>query len=947
MADIIQLRGGTSTQATSVNPILAEREMGIETDTLMFKIGDGITAWNSLGYGGLIGADGNLYEFRFQIAETQPTTPTEREPVGWTVTPPEREADEKVWVTLAEISGSDNSLDSTWSTPSLWADTGFLPTFETVSGDATATIGSIRHTIYATATAVLTLPDETRDDTRVQIFNISSDDVVMIQGTGVTNYRLAPGLSVEYSWKESKWNLFSQAGGDVLGSLQVPQPKTWVEKWNDGGVDTTTKLNEWGPGLYHIVIESTGTGAGVWTCIMQIDDDTEEHNSNPYTNEGTANANLELFYNGSTTKNFEITAVSGAIVKTIRSITRWEDDPDNLPLQTIPADPSLIKDWVNKYDEPSGTDTTVMNAWGTGLYRISYWNSTLSYEASTFIRVRDISVVTWSDSSSGNASSNTHNKVRYDGAGVFDFQGADIKYFRSIDRWEDVAGADAQMSVPVDGWEKLSITAGASVVNSWGEGTYSAVLSSGVQRFTSNLVLSDITSQCLGTVCIDSQTPTTKMGIDYTPGTNSFNSRYTGYDIVELRKFNSLVNVLHSYHPDPRQVAQKDWVEVYNSPINSASNTTFKVTDGKYIVSSGPANDTITYETSISIDNTKTLCRCVHDASFNLEYTPSTGVWNTNISNVGIHFISKWQDSQASDSPRTALDDGFETVYENSASTSNSVAISSLSSWGPGVYCVEATLGSGGVVRSALISIPDITVDSAVDFYGTADLTYDASAQTISSDETAHYLIRIRKLTGKTVIAAQYNTVSLSDGENQIIKEVPTVADINVTLPASPSLGDLFEVYNGASIGTTYKVNITTDGSTLYRGLRIGAGKNLRMRYIDGWEYEDVVIDEYSGTASGTNVGSGTYRVTKWAGGRMEQEFYLDPSSAAATTPNLPESFDGTYYSNATVAQLSSNRTIAIDYATAPEKVAGYSTTGSIQAVDILLFLKGRWKTGV
>ena len=46
----IQLRRGTAAQWTSVNPVLASGEMGIETDTNKFKFGDGVTAWNNLDY---------------------------------------------------------------------------------------------------------------------------------------------------------------------------------------------------------------------------------------------------------------------------------------------------------------------------------------------------------------------------------------------------------------------------------------------------------------------------------------------------------------------------------------------------------------------------------------------------------------------------------------------------------------------------------------------------------------------------------------------------------------------------------------------------------------------------------------------------------------------------------------------------------------------------------
>lgn len=58
MAVQIQFRRGTASAWTSANPTLAEGEMGIETDTDQFKIGDGLTAWTSLAYGGIAGAAG-------------------------------------------------------------------------------------------------------------------------------------------------------------------------------------------------------------------------------------------------------------------------------------------------------------------------------------------------------------------------------------------------------------------------------------------------------------------------------------------------------------------------------------------------------------------------------------------------------------------------------------------------------------------------------------------------------------------------------------------------------------------------------------------------------------------------------------------------------------------------------------------------------------------------
>jgi hypothetical protein len=50
MAITIQLRGDTAANWVTANPILAERELAFETDTDLYKLGDGVTAWNDLPY---------------------------------------------------------------------------------------------------------------------------------------------------------------------------------------------------------------------------------------------------------------------------------------------------------------------------------------------------------------------------------------------------------------------------------------------------------------------------------------------------------------------------------------------------------------------------------------------------------------------------------------------------------------------------------------------------------------------------------------------------------------------------------------------------------------------------------------------------------------------------------------------------------------------------------
>ena len=54
----LQFRHDPAADWTSDNPTLAVSEMGVETDTSLFKLGDGSTPWDTLPYGGLAGPTG-------------------------------------------------------------------------------------------------------------------------------------------------------------------------------------------------------------------------------------------------------------------------------------------------------------------------------------------------------------------------------------------------------------------------------------------------------------------------------------------------------------------------------------------------------------------------------------------------------------------------------------------------------------------------------------------------------------------------------------------------------------------------------------------------------------------------------------------------------------------------------------------------------------------------
>ena len=56
MAVQIQLRNDVAANWTSTDPILAQAELGVESDTGKVKLGDGSSSWTELDYAPLTGA---------------------------------------------------------------------------------------------------------------------------------------------------------------------------------------------------------------------------------------------------------------------------------------------------------------------------------------------------------------------------------------------------------------------------------------------------------------------------------------------------------------------------------------------------------------------------------------------------------------------------------------------------------------------------------------------------------------------------------------------------------------------------------------------------------------------------------------------------------------------------------------------------------------------------
>ena len=79
-AEHIQLRIDTSVNFTAANPTLLSGEAGLESDTGRIKIGDGATAWTSLGY---FVEKGPVYLKSYTVAQAEAIQTTATRGMGW------------------------------------------------------------------------------------------------------------------------------------------------------------------------------------------------------------------------------------------------------------------------------------------------------------------------------------------------------------------------------------------------------------------------------------------------------------------------------------------------------------------------------------------------------------------------------------------------------------------------------------------------------------------------------------------------------------------------------------------------------------------------------------------------------------------------------------------------------------------------------------------------
>lgn len=210
----VQLRRGTTSEWSTANPTLASGEVGVDTSLTKFKVGNGSTAWNSLGYatltfqgayaGGttyypndIVTYNDSTYVCILQSTGNLPTNTT-----YWSVLA-SKGTDGEVTLSTAQtltnktISASNNTLTG----PDGSTQVGYLSAPQNSQSGSTYTLvlGDAGDHVYFTggSTATLTVPTNASvafpTGTTILVLNNNSG-ALTISGAGVT-FQLANGAT--------------------------------------------------------------------------------------------------------------------------------------------------------------------------------------------------------------------------------------------------------------------------------------------------------------------------------------------------------------------------------------------------------------------------------------------------------------------------------------------------------------------------------------------------------------------------------------------------------------------------------------------------------------------------------------------------------------------------------------------------------------------------------
>lgn len=260
MADIIQIRRGTSTQWNTTNPVLADGELGFETDTRKGKLGNGVTAWNSLPYS-FTGESSNVAEQI--VAAASKTTPVDADLVGLVDSAASNVLKKLSWANIKAT--LKTYFDTLYATISHTHAASHIVSGTLVVSRGGTGAGTLTGVIIGNGTSAMTgvagtanqLLRRNAGDTAYEFFTASFAASVITAGTfGSGNYVFPANLEIQGQVNSPA----NAKGNSGTGTVTF--------NWNDGNIQTVTLTgsctfafsNPTSGASYQIVITQNGTG---------------------------------------------------------------------------------------------------------------------------------------------------------------------------------------------------------------------------------------------------------------------------------------------------------------------------------------------------------------------------------------------------------------------------------------------------------------------------------------------------------------------------------------------------------------------------------------------------------------------------------------------------------------------------------------------------------------